>query len=101
LRSYGAGYRNDWQQLIPPDHWTFFENTRRWFEIRNASCSCRLVLNSTWPINLTTSSFGNVRHSFKTEDCCVRAYSSDQDCLRRRSCVSLTLASIGWLADLS
>ena len=33
LRSYEAGYRNDWQQLVPPDHWTFFQNTRRWFEI--------------------------------------------------------------------
>ena len=32
LRSYGAGYRSDWQQFVPSDHWRFFESTRRWFE---------------------------------------------------------------------
>jgi serine/threonine protein phosphatase 1 len=32
LRSYGAEFRNDWQQFIPADHWQFFASTRRWFE---------------------------------------------------------------------
>jgi len=34
LLSYGAGYRNDWQKFVPPDHWTFFESTRRGFETK-------------------------------------------------------------------
>jgi serine/threonine protein phosphatase 1 len=32
LRSYGADCHEDWQRLIPAEHWSFFESTRPWFE---------------------------------------------------------------------
>lgn len=32
LFSYGADYRQDWPAAIPPTHWKFFQQTRRFFE---------------------------------------------------------------------
>jgi serine/threonine protein phosphatase 1 len=32
LFSYGANYRPDWVEIIPFDHWAFFEGTRKFFE---------------------------------------------------------------------
>jgi serine/threonine protein phosphatase 1 len=32
LRSYGAGYSDQWQCFVPPEHWSFFERTKPWFE---------------------------------------------------------------------